>query len=321
MESFTAPLAHFKEQFSFVPIINHSEHLKPFEQVVVCGMGGSAITVNLLKLLFQDIPVTLHNSYGLPTNYDKKNTLFILNSYSGTTEEILDAYVCAQKEGAMMACLSLGGDLIEYAKRDKVPYIQLPQSSLEPRFSIGHQLISLLHLMKKGTKITMLTDSIDIIDLENLANKGKDLAEKHKDTYLVLYATQNLYPITYLIKAALNEGAKIPSFASHIPEANHNELQSFVTDDTRNTSKDFSFLFYQATFDHVRNLKRFSIMNDMYSKRSFITTSLTYDHTNITSLFEAILTGYFMATYIAHTKGVDPYKTPLIQEFKHNLTH
>jgi glucose-6-phosphate isomerase len=85
MESKLAPLYGFKEQFTFTPLINNKENLKVRNHIVVCGMGGSAISVSLLSLIFPEITVTLHNTYGLPTSYDKENTLFILNSYSGNT--------------------------------------------------------------------------------------------------------------------------------------------------------------------------------------------------------------------------------------------
>ena len=136
----------------------------------------------------------------------------------------------------------------------------------------------------------------------------------------MIYASANLYPVAYLIKAAINEGAKVPSFVNTIPEANHNELQSFVTDDTRTSADSFAFLLLTSPFDHVRVLKRFSIMGSMYQEKGFTLTTLHTDHTDILKIFELILTGYYMATYMAIAKNIDPYKTPFIAEFKKRLT-
>ena len=320
MESLTSPLSHFKEQFSYVPEVHNKEILTDYTTVIVCGMGGSAISVSLLKLLFPELPLTLHNTYGLPTLYEKTNTLIIINSYSGATEEALDTFERAKSAGVNMAVLSLGGALLDNAKALGGAYVQLPESSLEPRFSIGHQKIGLLTLMGREDILQTLKQKIELLDMAKLELAGKALADTFSGKYPVLYASSTLYPVAYLIKAAINEGAKIPSFVSQIPEANHNELQSFVTDDITNTSSQFAFLFLVSTYDHLRILKRFSIMETMYTEKGFISSKITSDHTDILKVFEMILTGYYMATYMAIAKNVNPYATPFIAAFKKKLT-
>ncbi len=320
MESLTSPITHFKEQFTFTPEIRNAEVLSKYTNVVVCGMGGSAISVNLLKLFFPELPLTLHNTYGLPVQYDKENTLFIINSYSGNTEEDLDAYERTKKENLRSVCISLGGELIRHAEIDKKAHIMLPESSLEPRFSIGHQMIGILTFMGEVKKIATLKEKVERIDFAKTEAQGEALATLYKDKYPVLYASANLYPVAYLIKAAINEGAKVPSFVNIIPEANHNELQSFVTDDTHTSAKDFAFLFCTSTYDHVRVLKRFSIMSELYKSKGFTLSTLETDHTDIFQILECIVIGYYMATYMAINKNIDPYKTPFIATFKKKLT-
>ncbi len=320
MEPSSSPLIHFKEQFNFVPEVKNKETLTEYTRAIVCGMGGSAISVSLLKLLFPELPLSLHNSYGLPPLFDKETTLLIINSYSGNTEEALDTFEQGKKIGANMAVLSLGGTLIKNAEDTGGAYIILPESSLEPRFSIGHQMVGLLTLLNKEEKIQILKEKIDLLDFEKVDRDGKELAEKYNGKFPVIYASTNLYPVAYLIKAAINEGAKVPSFVNIIPEANHNELQSFVTDDTHTSSEHFAFLLLTSAFDHVRILKRFTIMESMYQEKGFTLTTLRTDHTDILKIFELTLTGYYMATYMAIAKNVDPYATPFIAEFKKRLT-
>lgn len=314
-----SPLLGFKEQFAFIPTVINKEVLLEHKNVIVCGMGGSAISVSLLKILFPSLLITLHNSYGLPATFDKENTLFILNSYSGSTEEVLDTFERAKKEGCTMASLSCGGTLIEKAKELGGAYVELPQSTLEPRFSIGYQIIGLLALMGEDKKIEELRKRVELLDIAKVDAQGKELAEKFEGKYPVIYASLNFYPVAYLIKAAINEGAKIPSFVNIIPEANHNESQSFVTDDTHNESHAFGFFFITSTFDHVRILKRFSVMSTLYGEKGFVASTLQSNHTDTLNVFEVVLTGYFMATYMAIARNVDPYKTPLVAEFKKRL--
>jgi len=174
--------------------------------------------------------------------------------------------------------------------------------------------------MGEEDKIQMLHEKTKNLDMSKLELAGKKLADEFSHIYPVLYASENLYPVAYLIKAALNEGAKVPAFVSKVPEANHNELQSFVTNDTANASKEFGILLLQSSYDHVRIVKRFSIMKTMYTEQNFTVVHTVSDHTNISAVFELIITGYYMATFMAIAKDVDPYTTPFIGEFKKKIT-
>lgn len=320
MESTLTPLSTFKEQFTFSPTIINEGTLLHYPNVVIAGMGGSAICVSLLKMLFPELLVSLHNSYGLPTNYNKETTLLILNSYSGNTEEILDIFERGIKEGIPMAMLSRGGTLLQKSKDVGAPFITLPESNLEPRFSIGHQLIGLLTLMGETDKVRTLKEKIELVSIEKADEEGKRLAEALTGKYPIIYSSSSFYPVAYLIKAAINEGAKIPSFVNQIPEANHNELQSFITDDTVNEHEKFAFLFITSLFEHQRIAKRFSVMKNLYEKHGFVVVHKTSDATNITEIFNVILSGYYAATYLAINKNTDPYKTPFIKEFKDTMS-
>lgn len=318
MSDILTPLTTFKRQFDFKAAIAHEENHTPLHQTAVVGMGGSAIAVSLLKMLFPEIPLTLHNSYGLPTNFDPSNTLLILNSYSGNTEEILDAFSRGLKSGAHMALLGRGGELLAKGDEFGIPYVKIPDNDLEPRFSIGYQLIGLLALMGEHDKIRELREKIDLVHMDTCEEEGKRLSVELNGKYLVLYSSAQFYPVAYLIKAAINEGAKLPCFVNSIPEANHNELQSFVSD-KEDVHEDFAFLFIRSSLDHQRIGKRFDIMERLYKEKSFIVSTITKDSTNLTQVFETILTGYYLATYLALSKGVDPYKTPFIAKFKNEM--
>ncbi len=50
MQDSLTPLSTFKDQFTFVPTIVNEAILEKYPNVVVAGMGGSAICVSLLKI-------------------------------------------------------------------------------------------------------------------------------------------------------------------------------------------------------------------------------------------------------------------------------
>lgn len=319
MDDILYPLHSFKEQFGFTPTVVGKENLTKKTHVIICGMGGSAIAVSLMKILYPNLSITLHNTYGLPSISSKEATLLILNSYSGNTEEILDTFTLALQENISCAALSRGGELIKKAVENNVPHIVLPSIGVEPRFAMGHQLIGLLTLMSEEHLIPTLKESVDKADIVNAEKDGKDLASALSGKYPILYASQNLYPVAYLIKAAINEGAKMPCFINIIPEANHNEVQGYVSPNSEKEKASFMFVFFTSVSDHPRILRRFDIMTSLYHDEGFGVASLSSDHTNHTKLFELILTGYFSATFYALARNVDLYKTPFIAKFKERM--
>jgi glucose/mannose-6-phosphate isomerase len=320
MDDIFYPLHSFKDQFLFEPVVVNKDSLTKKRDTIVCGMGGSGTSVSLLKMLYPELSVTLHNNYGLPEIKDKDNTLVILNSYSGDTEEVLDVMKEITTTGVLFSALSCGGELIKNAGELAIPHIILPTLGIEPRFSIGHQLIGLLTLMGEEEKVAKLKEDIGTCDFASAEKDGKELTQALVGKYPVLYASKNLFPVAYLIKTAINEGSKLPCFVNVVPEANHNELQSYVSKETKKDSANFIFVFVQSPRDHARVTKRFGIMSALYNDQGYSIAKIDADHTNHTRVFELILLGLYAATYLALARGVDSYKTPFIQEFKKRLT-
>lgn len=320
MDDIFYPIHSFKDQFVFEPVIVNKEALVKKKNVVICGMGGSAISVHLLKVLYPELHVSLHNDYGLPTLFDQENTLVICNSYSGNTEEVLDAMKEAIAKNIPYAAISIGGELIKNAVEAKIPHVVIPTTGIEPRFSIGYQLLAILSLLGETEKMTALREAVGKCDIVSAEKDGKELTQALIGKYPILYASHNLFPVAYLIKASINEGSKLPCFVNVVPEANHNELQSFVSKETKKDSSNFIFVFVQSPKDHARVTKRFGIMSALYNDEGYSIAKIDADHTNHTRVFELILLGYFAATYLALGRGEDAYKTPLIQEFKSRLS-
>ena len=92
------------------------------KNIVICGLGGSAIAGDILALWGKEelkVPLYINRNYGVP-NFVSSDSLVVLSSYSGTTEETLSAYHAAGERGAKRICLTTGGTLKELAGRDGV---------------------------------------------------------------------------------------------------------------------------------------------------------------------------------------------------------
>src|SRR3989344_5599365 len=103
--------------------------------IVVCGMGGSGFSGDLLKVYAQNCPLEVHviKDYTLPEFVQKKSLVFAV-SYSGNTEETISAYRSALRRGCRIVAISSGGKLEELSKLNKNPHIKVP-GKIQPRLS------------------------------------------------------------------------------------------------------------------------------------------------------------------------------------------
>jgi glucose/mannose-6-phosphate isomerase len=117
-------LKSFAEQFAFEPKIEHADRLKKtYECYIVAGMGGSHLAADILHTYDPSLPLIIHNDYGLPALPKRvlKKCLVIASSYSGDTEEALDALRCATELGIDRAAITIGGKLLPIAEEQGIP--------------------------------------------------------------------------------------------------------------------------------------------------------------------------------------------------------
>src|SRR5512139_719857 len=118
---------HLPDQLGFAYQLGMKHSLpdwKDFRQVVIAGMGGSAIGADLLasySASLAPLPVSVHRDYGLPFYARGAETLVICSSHSGNTEETLDAFEAARKAGCRIIAVTTGGELAQRAKENGIP--------------------------------------------------------------------------------------------------------------------------------------------------------------------------------------------------------
>jgi len=120
------------------------------QQIIICGMGGSAIGADLVRTnLSADmrVPVSVHRDYELPA-YVGPDSLVVLSSYSGETEEVLSSFYDALARKAKIFIVAGGGTLVELAKANNIPFYQFSYKS-QPRATIGFVFVALTVLMEK----------------------------------------------------------------------------------------------------------------------------------------------------------------------------
>ena len=97
---------------------------KNINKVLIAGMGGSAIGASLLKAYaapLATVPIEVHRDYGLPAWANGEDTLVIVSSHSGNTEETLSAMETALERGCSLLAISTGGKIAEIAGKKTLP--------------------------------------------------------------------------------------------------------------------------------------------------------------------------------------------------------
>ena len=308
-------IKNFNQQFLYEPEIINLENFSGKRSFIVVGMGGSALAAKLLKTWKIDLDITIHTDYGLPEFpiEELKNKLIILSSYSGNTEEVIDAFQKARDKNLAMAVIATGGKLLSLAVENKVPYIKLPDTGIEPRSALGFSIKAFLKLLGEETeleKISLLATNLNPIIYEE---DGRVLAEKTKNYVPVIYASNRNLSLAYNWKIKLNETGKIPAFYNVFPELNHNEMNSF---DVKDSTK-FYFIFLKDIEDDKRVLKRMEVTEKLYKDRNLKVETIELKGENFwLKIFANLVLADWVSYYTAALYGLKPDQVPMVEEFK-----
>jgi glucose/mannose-6-phosphate isomerase len=310
-------ILNFNQQFAFKPVVVNARKLKKTTKFVIAGMGGSHLAGDLLKIIDPTIEVIIHSDYGLP-EIDLKKYLIILSSYSGNTEEILTAYQLAKKKKLPMAVIAVGGKLLAAAKKDDVPYIELPDTGIQPRSALGFSLRALLKLVGKEKELRQTDKLAKILPPVALENIGKALAQKLVNKIPIIYSSRRNFGIAYNWKIKLNETGKIPAFCNVFPELNHNEANGFdVKSQIKNLFEKYYFIFLTDKQDYLRVQKRMKITAKLYQDRGLPVEILDLSNKNIfVKIFQSLILADWTAVAIAEHYGLESEQVPMVEEFK-----
>ncbi|MEX0594566.1 MAG: SIS domain-containing protein, partial [Patescibacteria group bacterium] len=205
---------------------------QPAKRVLICGMGGSGIAGKLAAELFfeQPISIDIWADYGLPAWVDQ-NTVVIAISYSGDTEETIDAVKTAVEKKIPVYAITTGGKLKEQADIHGFPLITFTYDS-PPRAAIGWLYGSLITLLAK-LKLVNFTEQqyfqalaeIKSATVKNtFAEKAEELAITLNNKVPVIVASRPLTAVANRWVTQLNENSKTFAVSATVPELCHNTL-------------------------------------------------------------------------------------------------
>jgi glucose/mannose-6-phosphate isomerase len=304
---------------------------KPFERVVVCGMGGSAIGGDLARSYFGErsrVPILSCRDYFLPANL-ARGALVVVSSYSGNTGETLSAYEAALTHGAAMVAITGGGELAQRCARDHVPVCTIP-GGMPPRSAIGYSLLPMLHTLRAAgvgnleereyrEALDIARERCDAYAPAKPENGAIELArDLHGRTAFVYAAPGLLEGVARRWACQLNENAKTLAHFAFFPELNHNEIVGWEVGE--HLMKNATVISLEDREDHPMTRRQAGIGLSLIGPNAAKVERLeTPAGGRLARMLSLMLLGDFASVYLAYLNGVDPTPVHKIDALKKQL--
>jgi glucose/mannose-6-phosphate isomerase len=301
------------------------------ENVVVLGMGGSGIAGDVLVAAaapFMPVPVTVVKGYE-PPDYVGTGSLVFAMSFSGDTEETLEAAAASYEAGASLIVVAGGGALAELAGEWEVPLVPVPAGIPQPRAALGAMAIPPLVLLEQ---IGLFPGAVQWVDqaveqlrirrdeLARPGNRAEELARRIGRTIPLVHSSQDLGAAAALRwKAQVNENAKSPAFFNVYPELCHNELAGWGQhgDATRQL---VTLVNLRHDAEHPQVSRRFDLVAEVL--REVVADILEVKAAgegDLAQLLDLALIGDFVSLHLAGNEGIDPGPIPVLDDLKRHL--
>ena len=305
-----------------------------FKAIEISGMGGSALSGNLLRIylsyLFRENR-SAYTRFGIYQNRFYKlpheafdNCLNIISSYSGNTEETVSSFEEALKNNLPCVGIAAGGKVLEMCKENNTPCVLMPppEKILQPRMAaacnfaaIFQALVNSGMIEDKRQEFEEAVEKLKNRDLE-FEEEGKKIAEEVVGKTPVVYSSTRFKSLAMIWKIMFNENAKTPAFWNFFPELNHNEMVGY----TKLQGK-FHLIVLRDADDDSRNLKRVEKTTEILKNYGIDSTIVDIPEDGmLLRIFATLQIGCWASYYLALKYEIDPTPVEMVEELKVALT-
>jgi len=300
--------------------------------VVILGIGGSAIGGELLADFVsaqQGLPVTVCRDYNLPSHLGT-DSLVIASSYSGNTEETLEAFYSALERKAKLVVVTTGGRLEQSASKDGIPIFKIDYLG-EPRTALGYSLLIPLAILQTLNLIPPI--DLEVLEAVNVltsignglkplipihSNMAKGLAALLFGKLIVVYGGGILSGVARRWKTQFNENAKAWAFVEILPEAGHNAIA--VLERPHDMGGTIHGVLLGAPNMDLRIRLRYEVIGELLGN-----AGVKYSMVNgvgsgaLAQMLSVVLMGDYVSYYLALLNGRDPSPVPTLDYLKSRL--
>ena len=312
--------SQIKEAVQIADKINIQE--RKISNIILSGMGGSGIGASIVKELtrnYSPFPIEVIKDYHVPA-YCGNETLFIASSYSGNTEETLQAVNQALKMGACVKTICSSGKLKALSIAHHWDCITIPEG-LPPRAGLAYSFVALCHILKAFGAIPDLRNSLlnaaDELDKkqQDIKTQALQIARKIAGKPTAIYSVCGFAGVAVRLAQQLHENAKQHAWVNSFPELNHNELVSWNLE-----AKQLAVIVIRAENSYERTLHRVRFSEKIIQPLSGSYTELLAEGSSelIQALY-VIHLGDFISWYASVENQVDSMDIRVIENLKKSL--
>ena len=322
---------HFRDGWVRAADLEPRHRAGDLRQVVIVGMGGSAIGGDLVRTYARDrspAPISVVRDYQLPHAVGE-GTLVIASSYSGGTEETLAAYDEATARGAAVYVVTSGGELRDLAGQNELPHVVIP-GGMQPRAALGYSLGAVLRIADKlglcSVPEAEFSEALDVMHArvaalsDPNANDALELARKLHGKIPVVYTGPGLMEaVGVRWRNQIQENAKQLAFGNQFAELNHNEIMGW-----ERAPEAVRALLHVVVLrdpgDHAQIQKRIDVTRDLLRGQAAGWSECSPEgEGRLARMLSAIQLGDFVSFYLAMLVGVNPTPVETIQQLKRTL--
>ncbi|PIT87210.1 MAG: hypothetical protein COU31_04170, partial [Candidatus Magasanikbacteria bacterium CG10_big_fil_rev_8_21_14_0_10_40_10] len=263
-----------------------------------------------------------------------RDSLVIASSYSGGTEEPLNAVKQARQKGAKIVGICAGGKLADWCLANHYPVLIFDTDnnpSQQPRMGLGYSIVGQLLLLnqvgilkisakniKEIIKYLSFYDQQFGVSNQGIDNLAKQLARQIESRCVWYVASEHLTGNAHVGANQLNENAK--RFAGYfvLPELNHHLLEGMQN--PQSNAQNLLFVLFESKFYHSRNQKRYQITKQVLDKNGIQHFDYVGAGKNrLAQVCEILVFTSYVSFYTAILEGIDPSPIPFVNYFKEQM--
>jgi len=298
---------------------------KDIDHIVFAGMGGSGTIGDVFSSILSknDIHTSVVKGYLLPKTVDK-NTLVVVTSVSGNTQESLTVLKNSQNSKAKFVAFSSGGLVKEYALKNKINHQEIKMEH-SPRASFPKYIFSILRTLESVIHVKK-SDALDTISEMEVLRKNifsDNLNENNIALNLakwitgipVIYYPWGLQSAAIRFKNSLQENSKMHVATEDVIEACHNGIVSWEKDSNMQP------ILIQGYDDYFKTKERWRILKEFFNLKQIEYKEVSSVKGNIISkIINLIYLLDYASIYHSVISGVDPSPVSAIDFIKEHLS-
>jgi glucose/mannose-6-phosphate isomerase len=296
-------------------------------------MGGSAIGADVLAAYAAPaapIPILVWRDYGLPACARGEETLVMVSSHSGDTEEALSSFEAGLRARVRLVAVTTGGELGRRAEAQGVPLWRFTHAG-QPRAAVGFSFGMLLAALQRAGLLPDAAEEVaeaaramrsqqEALRLETpvVRNPAKRMAGQLVERWPVILGSGLLAPVARRWRTQISEIGKAVAQFEALPEADHNMVAGVEHPEALIGRS--MVVFLRSSLEHPRNVLRVEATREALMVEGFNTDVVeARGASRLAHQWTSLHFGDYTAFYLAMANGVDPTPVAAIQGLKQRL--